>query len=124
LSACGPQQLNLCNIAIATHFFNPLTGSAVCQTQSAGLRFCDDERYFCVITNGNFAGPPFDDAFVEWYYTVDTNTIAPSYVTGKLTFSAPAAYIEYWYTVNGNQYLGPGAFGGIPMFCQSNHNFN
>jgi hypothetical protein len=85
------------------------------------MKFCDDERYFCVISNGSIITPPFDDAFVEWYYTVQTNTIAPGYVTGKLTFSAPAAYIEYWYNQGATGYNGP-AMLGIPMFCQSNHN--
>jgi hypothetical protein len=84
------------------------------------MKFCDSERYFCVISNG--IGPPFDDAFVEWYYTVDVFPAAPYYVTGKLTFSAPAAYIEHWY--NHTPAWGGPAGIGIPMFCQSNHNFN
>jgi hypothetical protein len=74
----------------------------------------------CIIVDGPLT--PVDDAFIEWYYQIPYNVVgAESHITGKLTFSASAAYIKHWY--NGTSYFNSGPAGvGIPMFVQPSHN--
>jgi hypothetical protein len=87
------------------------------------LEYCDTPAsYLCVITGGQ--AQPNEDAFIEWFYHMELEEInvalSKSFITGKFTFSASAAYINYWWTLNSN-YTGP--FGvGIPMFVQPSHN--
>lgn len=75
-------------------------------------------RYFCCITGGP-GGPPFEDAFIEWFYLIETNNVSAAYVTGKFTFMANKDYILNVHTTLG--YNGPGGI-GIPLFNPSNHN--
>jgi hypothetical protein len=76
-------------------------------------------RYFCCITGG--PTPPTEDAFIEWFYYIETNAATSSYVTGKFTFMANKDYIKNVYAANANTYLGPIGT-GIPLFDPSNHN--
>jgi hypothetical protein len=124
LYECGP--ISTCptqlSDAKATHTIN-----TVCEPHpNTKLDYCQDgvgrnllNRYFCCITNG--LGPPFDDAFIEWFYLIETNSVASAYVTGKFTFMANKSYIENVHTTQGLGYGGPGGI-GIPIFNPSNHN--
>jgi hypothetical protein len=77
-------------------------------------------RYFCCIIGGP-GGPPFSDAFIEWFYYIKVSEVADSYVTGKFTFMANKDYIENVHTTLGFGYNGPQG-NGIPLFNPSNHN--
>ena len=69
-------------------------------------------------------GPPFpvtEDAFIEWYYQIPYGVVEDDlHLTGKMTFSASAAYINFW-SGGGVTYIGPSG-SGVPMFVQPSHN--
>ena len=76
-----------------------------------------NNRYYCCIIGG--PAPPKDDAFIEWFYYIETSNVAQSWVTGKFTFMANKEYIQN--TWNNFGYVGPIGT-GIPLFDPSNHN--
>ena len=104
--------------SIATHN----TGD-VCTQHSTGLEYCETPAsYLCVITDG--IADPKEDAFIEWFYHIEVEHVtvagAKSFITGKFTFSASAAYINYWWKQSSSY---TGRIGtGIPMFVQPSHN--
>jgi len=106
--------------AKATH-----TQNTVCVVHpSIKLDYCSNgvgpnfnNRYFCCITGGPL--PITEDAFIEWFYFIETSNVAGAYVTGKFTFMANKDYILNVHNTSG--YLGPGGI-GIPIFNPSNHN--
>ena len=125
LYECGPNvPVQTCPTtfadAIATHPAN-----SVCNTHALiKLDYCENgvgpnlfNRYFCCIIGGPV--PPTEDAFIEWFYSIETNTVAQNWVTGKFTFMANKDYILNVHNTNG--YFGPGGI-GIPLFNPSNHN--
>jgi hypothetical protein len=72
----------------------------------------------CLITTG---ANTKNDAFIEIYYYIKYAVIAgEQYITGKMTFSASAEYIGYWFNAVGS-WGGPNGY-GIPMFVQPSHN--
>jgi hypothetical protein len=110
------------------------TGSAValhnitnvCQTHTIPLDYCTNgivtafTRYYCCIINGPTL--PTEDAFIEWFYYIETTNagLGRSWVNGKFTFMANKDYIKNVYSAT-NSYLGPVGT-GIPLFDPSNHN--
>jgi hypothetical protein len=85
------------------------------------LNYCPDSKYICLIVGG--PSPVTEDAFIEWYYQIPYGVTAGDlHLTGKMTFSASAAYIKFW-SNDGADYVGasPGGF-GVPMFVQPSHN--
>jgi hypothetical protein len=104
-----------------------LLNNTVCEQQATPLDYCNNgtifTRYFCCITDG--PAPPTEDAFIEWFYYIETTNsgIAQSWVTGKFTFMANKEYIRNVYSTSGGNYLGPNGT-GIPLFNPSNHNQN
>jgi hypothetical protein len=109
--------------AKATH--NTPLNNEVCKAHTGvPLDYCTDgivtpfNRYFCCIIGGP-GGPPFEDAFIEWFYYIETNNAAQAYVTGKFTFMANKNYIKNVWDAHG--YPGP-VGNGIPLFNPSNHN--
>jgi hypothetical protein len=92
----------------------------ICRKQTQGLFYCNLAQYDCTITGLTLTTLPNEDAFIEWYYHISYGVPAPVYfLTGKMSFSASATYINNMF----NQYGagGPGGL-GIPMFVQSNFN--
>jgi hypothetical protein len=89
------------------------------------LDYCDPNfpaSYLCVITGG--VANPQEDAFIEWFYHIEVEQVtgaARSFITGKFTFSASAAYINHWWKQS-SSYTGPFGPTGIPMFVQPSHN--
>jgi hypothetical protein len=74
----------------------------------------------CLIVAGP-AAPVTEDAFIEWYYQIQYGVVGGDiYLTGKMTFSASAAYINFW-SGGGVTYNGPSG-SGVPMFVQPSHN--
>jgi hypothetical protein len=126
LYECGPNARPTCPTtfaeAIATHPAN-----SVCNTHALiKLDYCENgvgpnlfNRYFCCIIGG--PGTITEDAFIEWFYSIETSTIAQNWVTGKFTFMANKDYILNVHTTQGLGYGGPGGI-GIPLFNPSNHN--
>jgi hypothetical protein len=82
-------------------------------------------RYSCSIVDG--PNPPSEDAFIEWFWVVQYNTVAQeaNFITGKFTFCANATYIYNTWRANlsatGNGYSNVNGY-GIPIFNPSNHN--
>ena len=85
------------------------------------LNYCADSKYMCLIVGG--PSPVTEDAFIEWYYQIPYGLVGSNFhLTGKMTFSASAAYIKYW-SSDGTAYAGPSITGsGVPMFVQPSHN--
>jgi hypothetical protein len=111
-----------CNTLVATHL-----ASNVCQQHffpppiaQINLSYYNlPADYLCVIIDGP---DPVNDAFIEWFYHVPiTSAATSSFITGKFTFSASAAYIKHWYDAMGGNYNGQ-LGNGIPMFVQPSHN--
>jgi hypothetical protein len=72
----------------------------------------------CAITG--LTGPISESAFIEWYYYIEYGvTEEKKFLTGKMTFSASATYIDNM--VNTYGALGPNGL-GIPLFVQPSHN--
>jgi hypothetical protein len=99
--------------------------NVICNKHDPALRidYCTTEKYFCIIVDGPPGpAPPNEAAFIEWYYQIPYGVVGPeSHITGKMTFSASADYINNWY--NGSNYATSGPAGlGIPMFVQPSHN--
>jgi hypothetical protein len=92
---------------------NPITGVPK-------LDYCPVQRYICLIVAG--PSPVTEDAFIEWYYQIPYGVVAGIFhLTGKMTFSASAAYIKHWSNDGANYVGGPSNF-GVPMFVQPSHN--
>jgi hypothetical protein len=73
----------------------------------------------CLIVGG--PTPVIEDAFIEWYYQIPYGIVGGNiHLTGKMTFSASAAYIKHW-SNDGTAYVGP-SNSGVPMFVQPSYN--